>query len=138
MRGRSEESRKRRQFGSELEDEDPSLSAAWRKEIGRRLRDLHDPTRYVIVSAFSRTFLLYYDASRDSYPMNDLGQATLFKRLSVARAVIRVLGDHHVLMKVKLRKDGSIQRVTSARALVAEAEKKRRAERRKHRSSSVV
>jgi hypothetical protein len=90
----------------------------------------------VIVSAFSRRFLLYYDASGDSYPANEVGRATLFKRLSVARAVMGVLGDHHALMKVRLRKDGSIERLTSVRAVLAEAGKKvRRIERKKRRSS---
>lgn len=131
-----EEFKKRRRGGPEAEDDAPPISAAWRKEIARRIRDADDPTRYVIVLAFSRRLLLYYDASDDSYPGNDIGRATLFKRPSVARAVMGVLGDHHVLMKVRLRKDGSVKRLTSLRAILAEAGKKRRRIERKKRRSS--
>lgn len=129
--------RRRRVPPTATEDDDLPLTAAWRKEIARRIRDIHDPIQYVIVSALSRRFLLYYNASGDMYPMNDIDHATLFKRLSVARAVMRALGNGHVLMKVRLRKDGSVKRLTSLRALVAEAEKKGRASRDRSRASSL-
>jgi hypothetical protein len=119
-----EEFKGRRQGEPGLENDDPPLSAAWRKEISRRIRDSNDPTRYVIVAGFSRRMLLYYDASNDWFPGNDVSRATLFKRHSVACAVMGVLGDHHVLMKVRLRKDGSIKRLTSLRAILAETWKK--------------
>ena len=87
---------------------------------------MNDPIRYVIVSAFSRRFLLYYDASSDSLPANEVASATLFKRLAVAQAVMGALGTHYVLMKVKLQKDGSIKRLTPLREILAEARNKRR------------
>ncbi len=40
-------------------DEVPELSREWRREIERRMRDLRDPVRYMLVSEFSRTFVLY-------------------------------------------------------------------------------
>lgn len=116
-----EKFKKRRQGEPGLGDDDPPLSAAWRKEIWRRIRDSNDPTRYVIVAGFSRRMLLYYDASNDWFSGNDVSRATLFKRHSVACAVMEVLGAHHVLMKVRLQKDGSIKRITSLRAILAEA-----------------
>jgi antitoxin (DNA-binding transcriptional repressor) of toxin-antitoxin stability system len=119
-----EKFKKRRKVEPRVEDDAPPISAAWRREISRRIKDTDDPTRYVIVSGFSRRMLLYYDASRDCFPANDVGGATLFKRLSVARAVMGVLGDHHVLMKVRLLKDGSIKRLTSLRTILAETWKK--------------
>ncbi len=128
--------KKRKRSEPEAEDDVPPMSAAWRREIARRIKDSKDPIRYVIVSAFSRRLLLYYDASSDSYPANEIGGATLFKRLSVASAVMRVLGGNHVLVKVRLRKDGSIGRMSSLRAVLAEAgEKMRRIERKRRRST---
>jgi hypothetical protein len=82
---------------------------------------MDDPTRYVIVSAFSPRFLLFYDVTSNSYPMNDLRSATLFKRRSVAHAVLSALGGGHVLMTVRVAKDGAITRVTPLREILAEA-----------------
>jgi hypothetical protein len=115
-----EKYKKRRRGEPEVADDDPPLSAAWRKEISRRIKESDDPTRYVIVSGFSRRMLLYYDASNDRFPGNDVSRATLFKRHSVACAVAEVLGAHHVLMKVRLKKDGSIKQLTSIRSILAE------------------
>jgi hypothetical protein len=120
-----EEFKKGRKAALVAEDDAPRLSAAWRKEISRRIKDSDDPIRYVLVSGFSRRMLLYYDASSDTFPVNDVGSATLFKRLSVARAAMEVLGTHHTLMKVRLQKDGSIKRLTSLRAILAETWKKK-------------
>jgi hypothetical protein len=116
--------RRRRVAPEAAEDGAAPTSAAWRKEIARRIKDMNDPIRYVIVSAFSRRLLLYYDASSDSLPANEIAGATLFKRLAVAQAAMGALGTNYVLMKVRLRKDGSIKRLKSLRAILAEAWKK--------------
>jgi hypothetical protein len=70
--------------------------------------------------------LLYYDASNDSYPVNTIEKATLFKRRTVANAVRTQLGDHQCLMKVKIRRDGSIRRVTLIRDVLAESKRRMR------------
>lgn len=80
--------RRRRVAPVATEDDAPPISAAWCREIARRIKDTNDPIRYVIVSAFSRRLLLYYDASSDSLPANEVAGATLFKRLAVAQAVV--------------------------------------------------
>jgi hypothetical protein len=80
--------RRRRVAPEAAEDGAAPTSAAWRKEIARRIKDMNDPIRYVIVSAFSRRLLLYYDASSDSLPANEIAGATLFKRLAVAQAAM--------------------------------------------------
>jgi hypothetical protein len=99
--------------------DDEPISPKLARELARQIKEIHDPTRYVIVSAFSRRFLLYYDVCADSYPMNNLESATLFKRRSVAEAVMSVLGNHHAIMTVRLRKKGAIKRVTPLDTLVA-------------------
>jgi hypothetical protein len=127
--------RHRRVAQATVADDAPPISAAWRKEIARRIKDANDPIRYVIVSAFSRRLLLYYDASKDCLPANEVAGATLFKRLAVAQAVMGALGGHCVLMKVRVRRDGSIKRLTPLRVVLAEAGKKmRRVEQGKGRS----
>lgn len=68
----------------------PPLTAAQRKELQRRLDDLDDPTRFIIVSAFSPRFFLYYNAESGCYG-TDMTSATLFKRRAAAHAVRRTL-----------------------------------------------
>ena len=63
------------------------LSPAQIRELERRVRDSRDPIRYVLVSEFSRRFILYYNVSEDVYAMNDLAGGTLFKRLKTAESV---------------------------------------------------
>ena len=72
----------------------PPLSRSQIREITRRARDLEDRTRSLLVSAFSRTFALYYDVSSDTFVMNDPSLGTLFKRQSAARAIQRLLQNH--------------------------------------------
>jgi hypothetical protein len=106
-----------RRRSSRPEDDEP-LPPALTRELKRRMKDLHDPTRYVVVSAFSPRFLLYYSLSNDTYSMNDFTHATLFKRPSIARAVMGSLGSGHVLMKVRMKKGGGLTRVTPLRELL--------------------
>jgi len=106
-----------RRHRSDTDDEPISPKLA--RELARRIKEVRDPTRYVIVSAFTRRFLLYYDVRADSYPMNNLESATLFKRRSVAEAVMSVLGNHHAIMTVRLGKNGAIKRISPLDRLLA-------------------
>jgi hypothetical protein len=72
--------------------DDPPLTPAQIRELDRRVKDLDDRTRYLLVSAFTPTFVLYYNVSEDMYSMNDPAYATLFKRRAAALAVKRLLG----------------------------------------------
>jgi len=72
--------------------EEPELSRYWKREIERRMRDSCDPARYMLVSEFSRTFVLYYDVSDDVFVMNAADKGTLFKRRDVAERVLKLLG----------------------------------------------
>ena len=65
-------------------DDDSQLSPEWIRELKRRVKDSRDPVRYMLVSEFTRKFILYYDVTSDTYAMNDASRGTL---LSVARSL---------------------------------------------------
>ena len=73
-------------------EDDPPLTRAQMEELDRRVKDLRDTTRYLLVSTFSPRFALYYNLSEDTYGMNNPAHATLFKRRATALAVKRLLG----------------------------------------------
>lgn len=74
------------------EDADvPPLSAKEIAELKRRVADMEDPTRYVIVSAFSPRFCLYYLPESGNYIMNEIPPEAMFKRKAEAEAVAKVL-----------------------------------------------
>lgn len=75
------------------------------------MRDHDDPIRYLLVSEFSRRFILYYDVSRDVYVMNDPGRGTLFKQLQIAQAVRKHLGRGVSIVKYTT-KGGKLKRLS--------------------------
>lgn len=99
-------------------EDDEVLSPALTRRLKRQVKDLRDPARYVLVSAFSPRFLLYYSVSDDTYCLNDFSRATLFKRVIIARVVMASLGRGHALMRVRLKKGGGLTRVTPLRELL--------------------
>ena len=90
--------------GTEPADDVPPLTAAQIRELKRRLLDLKDRTRFLLVSAFTARTAFYYDVSRDTWGMNDPTLGTLFKRRVTARAVQRLLRDG--VQVVRCRVDG--------------------------------
>src|SRR3970040_992004 len=72
-------------------DEEP-LSPSLIRELNRRVRDSRDPVRYMLVSEFSRRFILYYNVSSGMFAMNDPSGGTLFKRRQAAEGVKKILG----------------------------------------------
>ena len=73
------------------ESDIPPLSAREIAELKRRVADSLDPTRYVIVSPFSRRFCLYYCPEDGNYVMNEIPVGAMFKRKAAALAVAKVL-----------------------------------------------
>jgi hypothetical protein len=69
----------------------PPLSAKEIAELKRTINDSRDPTRYVIVSPFSRRFCLYYLPESGNYIMNEIPAEAMFKRKAEALAVAKVL-----------------------------------------------
>ena len=69
----------------------PPLTKAQIAELKRRVDELKDPTRYLVVSAFSRRFSLFYDVESHCFTHNSPETATHFKSFDVACAVLRSL-----------------------------------------------
>ena len=84
------------------------------KELERRIRDSRDPIRYMLVSEFTRRFILYYNVSDDVYAMNDPARGTLFKRLNAARSVKKLLGTETSIVKYTTAR-GKLKRLSPYR-----------------------
>lgn len=99
FRGRASPRGRDRSIGSDsvgttVSRDDPhdELTPAQLRELQRRVADLENPVRYLLVSEMGPGFALYYNLSEDVYAMNNPRGATLFKRLNAALAVKRLLG----------------------------------------------
>jgi hypothetical protein len=97
-------------------DDDSQLSPEWIRELKRRVKDSRDPVRHMLVSEFSRKFILYYDVSTDTFAMNDASRGTLFKRREVAESVKAHLGKGVALVKFTV-KDGRLKRLSPFRGM---------------------
>ena len=97
-------------------DDDSQLSPEWIRELKRRVKDSRDPVRYVLVSEFSRKFILYYDVSTDTFAMNNASRGTLFKRREVAESVKDHLGEGVALVKFTV-KGGRLKRLSPFRGM---------------------
>jgi hypothetical protein len=75
----------------EEEDDFPPLSKKEVALLKERAAEMDDPTRFVIVSAFSRRFCLYYVPADGFFAMNYLPDGCFFKSRDEAEAVAKVL-----------------------------------------------
>jgi hypothetical protein len=90
--------------GTHPADDAPPLTPAQIRELKRRLLDLKDRTRFLLVSVFTARTAFYDDVSRDTWGMNDPSLGTVFKRRVTATAVQRLLRDG--VQVVRCRVDG--------------------------------
>ena len=97
-------------------ENEEDLSPALIKELRRRILDSRDPVRYMLVSEFSRRFMLYYYVSSDSYVMNEPSKGTLFKRREAAESVKRLLGSGVSVVKFTT-KGSKLKRLSPYRGL---------------------
>ena len=97
-------------------DDDSQLSPEWIRELKRRVKDSRDPVRYMLVSEFSRKFILYYDVSTDTFAMNIPSRGTLFKRREIAESVKDHLGQGIALVKFTI-KGGRLKRLSPLRGM---------------------
>jgi hypothetical protein len=104
---------------------DAPLSPEWIKEINRRVKDSRDPVRYMLVSEFSRKFILYYDVTSDTFAMNDASRGTLFKRREIAESVKGHLGKGVALVKFTV-KGRRLKRLSPFRGMRLRARSARR------------
>ena len=86
------------------------------KRLKRRVKDSRDPVRYMLVSEFSRKFILYYDVSTDTFAMNNASRGTLFKRREIAESVKDHLGQGIALVKFTV-KGGRLKRLSPLRGM---------------------
>jgi hypothetical protein len=70
----------------------------------------------MLVSEFSRRFILYYNVSDDVYAMNDPGGGTLFKRLEAAQSVKKLLGKGTSITKYTTE-GGKLKRLSPYRGM---------------------
>lgn len=81
-------SRRRRH---EPRDEVGDLTQAQRRELDRRIKDMDDPTRYLVTSEFGPRFVLFYNVSDDTFAYNNPAGGTLFKRRAAAESIRKLL-----------------------------------------------
>jgi hypothetical protein len=89
---------------------DDELTPAQVRELRRRMVDLDDTARYLLVSQMGPRFALYYNVSDDVYVMNDPRGATLFKRRKAALAVKVLLGGGSIrILRCKSKRVNGVQ-----------------------------
>jgi hypothetical protein len=70
----------------------------------------------MLVSEFSRSFILYYDVSDDVFAMNAPEKGTLFKRREAAKRVSKLLSRGVRIVKFTI-KGGKLRRISPFRGL---------------------
>lgn len=60
-------------------------------ELRRRMKDLKDPTRYVIASCWTGKHVTFYDVQRGGYVLNEIAPFCLLRRREDAEAIVRAL-----------------------------------------------
>jgi hypothetical protein len=85
------------------------LTRAQIKELRRRVADVRDVIRYLLVSQMHPRFAMYYNVSDDVYVMNDPRGATLFKRHRAALAVKALLGRSIRVLRCKSKRVNGVR-----------------------------
>jgi len=103
---RARGARRKQRNGAADHERLPPLTKAQVRELKRRVADLRDPVRYLVVKQIGSRFAMYYDASDGLYAMNDPKGATLFKYRAVAVAVQRELGRPARVLRCTTKRSG--------------------------------
>lgn len=91
-----------------LDDKDPPLTAAQRRELNRRIKDSDDRGRFLLTSVTLPGFSLYYVLQDDAWTIDDPAEATLFKRKTAAAAVRELLKPGVYVVPCKVDADGKL------------------------------
>ena len=110
---------------SKAGDEVPEMSRAEVRELERRVKDLEDRTRYLLISQIGSSVVLYYNVSEDTYSWNDPKDATAFKRKTAALKILSLLGTGTKIVRCNVNKRGQL--VKNSVVLGAKAKHPRRA-----------
>jgi hypothetical protein len=89
-------------------DDVPELTRAEARELERRVKDLEDRTRYLLLSPLGPKFVLYYNLAEDTYGWNDPTHATLFKRHAAAQAIKQLLDSDVSIVQCRADKHGAL------------------------------
>lgn len=93
-----------------LGDEPEPLTRSQLREIDRRIRDLDNRTRYLLVSVFTSRSALYYNVSEDTFGMNTPASGTLFKRRTAAASILELLGSNVRIVACRVNRRGRLVR----------------------------
>jgi len=91
-----------------LDDKDPPLTAAQRRDLNRQIKDVDDRGRFLLASVTLPGFSLYYVLQDDAWTIDDPVEATLFKRKSAATAVRELLLPGVYVVPCKVDADGNL------------------------------
>lgn len=86
----------------------PPLTRSQIHELKRRVSDIEDRTRYMLVSVCSTKHVLYYDVSEDVFAMNAPSSGTLFKRQSAAIAIQYLLRNRVEIVRCRVNRRGRL------------------------------
>ena len=111
--------------GTPRTDDVHPLTPVQIRELKRRLLDLKDRTRFLLVSAFTARTPFYYDVSRDTWGMNDPSLGTLFKRRATATAVQCLLRDGVQIVRCRVDRRDRVIKTSVPRVRPALRRKKR-------------
>jgi hypothetical protein len=108
------------------------LTASQIRELKRRIKDMDDPVRYLIVSEFGPRFVLYYNVSNGTFAHNDPAGGTVFKRRAAAESIRKLLRSTVTIAKFSV-KGKRLKRISpirgdSLKRIAREYRKRRRAQ----------
>lgn len=86
------------------------LTPAQVKELERRVADVRDRRRFLLVSVMTPRHVLYYDVAEDAYAVNEPTAGTLFKRHRAAAAIVRVLRGKVAIAPCRVDRRGRLVR----------------------------
>lgn len=127
---------------SRVSRDDLDLTPGQIRELKRRVKDMDNPVRYLIVSEFGPRFTLYYNVSDDTFAHNNPAGGTLFKRRAAAESIRKLLRSRVVIAKFSI-KGKKLKRISPFRSdvlkrLTREYRKRRRSQPRSRRRRKSV
>jgi hypothetical protein len=90
-------------FKGRISKDDSDLTPSQIRELERRIKDMDDPIRYLIVSEFGPRFILYYNVSDDTFAHNNPEGGTLFKRRAAAESIRKLLRSSVAIAKFSIK-----------------------------------